>query len=57
MAADLSKKGIQAQAYSENKALLEALRQEIVKQRAVVAFFTNGAFDGIQHALVREQIR
>jgi hypothetical protein len=53
----LSKKGIQAQAYSENKALLEALRQEIVKQRAVVAFFTNGAFDGIQHALVREQIR
>ncbi|MGB0184097.1 MAG: UDP-N-acetylmuramate:L-alanyl-gamma-D-glutamyl-meso-diaminopimelate ligase [Opitutales bacterium] len=57
MAADLSEKGIQAQAFSENEALLEALRQEIGEQRAVVVFFTNGAFDGIQHALVHDLSR
>jgi hypothetical protein len=43
-------------AYAENAALLEALQKDLgsLKDReALVVFFTNGAFDGIQHALVR----
>ncbi len=54
MAADLNQMGIKAQAYCENEALLESLRQKLDWQGTVVVFFTNGAFDGIQHALVRE---
>ncbi|NCG08937.1 MAG: hypothetical protein GWO81_05135 [Verrucomicrobia bacterium] len=54
MAADLNKKGIAAQAYLENTVLLEALRLQLSqpnRANTVVVFFTNGAFDGVQHAL------
>ena len=56
MAAGLNKKGIAARAYQENTALLEALRSDLGQPNGantVVVFFTNGAFDGVQHALVR----
>jgi UDP-N-acetylmuramate: L-alanyl-gamma-D-glutamyl-meso-diaminopimelate ligase len=55
MAAGLNKKGIAARAYQENTALLEALRSDLGQPNGantVVVFFTNGAFDGVQHALV-----
>jgi UDP-N-acetylmuramate: L-alanyl-gamma-D-glutamyl-meso-diaminopimelate ligase len=56
IAEDLQETGLPAVAYAENAALLEALQKDLgsLKDReALVVFFTNGAFDGIQHALVR----
>ena len=46
----LSGKGCSAIAFDDNRALMEEIRLQVpLFDRAVLVFFTNGSFDGIQH--------
>jgi bifunctional ADP-heptose synthase (sugar kinase/adenylyltransferase) len=53
MSVELKERGLIANAYASNSDLLAALKQNQVGDATVVVFFTNGAFDGIQHAFVQ----
>ena len=53
MASALKERGLFANAYQKNSDLLAALKQDPNREATVVVFFTNGAFDGIQHAFVK----
>ena len=53
MASVLSGKGCAAMAFDSNESLMEELRiQAPMMDGAVLLFFTNGSFDGVQHKVV-----